>query len=189
MYSSLVSNHLLCELPHGWAKVVTSSTAMSPAYPDPTTPSNPTYQIFSYTVKYNSNLSRISKSYWSDFDIFYQQTSLSHLIVSVHLRNSHLGKHPLVALVEAFCPDCLGSIELNRFDKNIQRSNVWSIHVVKELEAQRRTARDLGTQNTGLVSTAARGTGLNVDVFTYIYPKMTILQYFGNLSTNIQGNW
>lgn len=99
-----------------------------------------------------------------------------------------MGKHPLVALVEAFCPDCLGSIELNRFDKNIQRSNVWSIHVVKELEAQRRTTRDLGTQNTGLVSTAARGTGLNVDVFTYIYPKMTILQYFGNLSTNIQGN-
>lgn len=99
-----------------------------------------------------------------------------------------MGKHPLVALVEAFCPDCLGSIELNRFDKNIQCSNVWSIHVVKELEAQRRTARDLGTQNTGLVSTAARGTGLNVDVFTYIYPKMTILQDFGNLSTNIQGN-
>lgn len=103
-----------------------------------------------------------------------------------------MGKHPLVALVEAFCPDCLGSIELNRFDKNIQRSNVWSVHVVKELEAQRRTARDLGTQNTGLVSTAARGAGLNVDVFTYIiiyiYPKMTILQYFGNLSTNIQGN-
>lgn len=52
---------------------------------------------------------------------------------------------------------------------------MWSIHVVVELEAQRRTPRDLGTQNTGLVSTATRGTGLNVDVFTYIYPTMTIL--------------
>lgn len=153
---------------------------MSPAYPAPTIPSNPTYQIFHMLVYIIKILiikgiwSRIFGNLGSDFNIIIN-ISISDLVVGVHLGNCHFTKHPLVALVEAFCPDCLRSIECNRFDKNIQGSNVWSIHVVVELEAQRRTPRDLGTQNTGLVSTATRGTGLNVDVFTYIYPTMTIL--------------
>ena len=39
--------------------------------------------------------------------------------------------------------------------------------MVVELEAQRGTPRNSRTQNSGLVSTATRGTCLYVDVFTY----------------------